>query len=230
MCKSCSGDSSVVLDHSAARTYMDKISKHLAKLICSPPFPHKFNVGGHRGEPLRMDKISKHQEQHDVNFQCAFNIDLAGAGCEACKMLFQSVWILCPSTVWKYCGLAVHGGNGAVKICGFCFFVVVASGFGGNGDEPKLILWSDVSWYRQRTVSRTSGYGQSPFVAIWRVTETRTRRVSTTVPSHHHTYASIDVCVFCSCSHSIPWRRLPRKRVELVELVRTCCRTCSKNV
>ena len=101
-------------------------------------------------------------------------------------------------------GLAVHGGNGAVKICGFCFFVVVASGFGGNGDEPKLILWSDVSWYRQRTVSRTSGYGQSPFVAIWRVTETRTRRVSTTVPSHHHTYASIDVCVFCSCSHSIP--------------------------
>ena len=34
-------------------------------------------------------------------------------------------------------GLAVHGGNGAVKICGFLFFfVVVASGFGGNGDEP----------------------------------------------------------------------------------------------
>ena len=86
----------IAVDHSATRTYMDKIPKHFAKFICSPPFPLKFNVGGQQGDPLRTDKISKH---HDVNFHCAFNIELGGAGCKACKMLFQSVWILCPSTV-----------------------------------------------------------------------------------------------------------------------------------
>ena len=137
----------LAVDHSATRTYMDKISKHLAKFICSPPFPHKFNVGGQQGAPLRTDKISKH---HDVNFHSAFNIELGGRGAKHARCFTKVFGYYVHLLSKNICGTCDSWGKLSCRdLRVFVFAVVVASShhFGGNGDEPKLILCSGVSWY-----------------------------------------------------------------------------------
>ena len=131
-------------------------------------------------------------------------------------------------------GLAVHGGNGAVTICWFLFFVLLSSlqALGGwrrtqadlvvgcfmvqsaHGLKDKRIrtkpLRRDLDGHRDRN---KKGTDNSPIVPP----SSSPTPPPSSLPSlpagvciciiicfYAWKDASIDVCVFCSCSHSIP--------------------------
>ena len=114
-------------------------------------------------------------------------LTLWGRGAKHAKCFFKVFGYYVHLLSKNIAGLAVHGGNGAVTICWFLFFVLLSSlqALGGwRRTQADLVVGCFV--IRSAHGLKDKRMGQSHFVAIWMVTETGTRRAPTTVPSYHH--------------------------------------------